>query len=196
MTKRTLERRRAKQALAAAVPPGRRREIEADMEEFSKLFRPLENRKQRAFLIAYVRTLGIRGASRLSRVGRQDHYFWMKTDARYRELFAQAQKMIADMFEEEVLRRAWEGHDVPVTYRGDIKNWYKSYSDHLVMFMLRALRPEKYHRLPHDGYPSGPSVFTIRILEPGEKLSDVDKENEPPTVSIPAPDGGEDENKK
>jgi hypothetical protein len=196
MTKRTMQRRRAREAVrAAAVSPERRREIDAEMAEFSKLFRPLENGKQRAFLMAYVRTLGIRSAMRLSGVERQDHYFWLKTDERYAELFDQAQEMLADMFEEEVLRRAWQGHDVPITYRGDIKNWYKSYSDQLVMFMLRALRPEKYHRLAHDGYPSGPTGFDIRILGPGETLADAEKRPEPSAISIPAPDGGEEEKK-
>lgn len=194
-TSTTTKKKRDRRRVYPEVPPERRREIEADMAEFSKLFRPLENRKQRAFLMAYVRTLGIRSAMRLSGVERQDHYFWLKTDARYREAFEQAQEMLGDMLEEEVLKRAYMGHDTPVVYRGDIKNWYKSFSDQLAMFMLKSLKPEKYHRVLHDGYPSGPSGFTIEILKPGEKLSDREKQPELPTISIPVPDGGEEEEK-
>lgn len=190
-TKRKRDRRR----VYPEVPPERRREIEADMAEFSKLFRPLENRKQRAFLMAYARTLGIRSAMRLSGVERQDHYFWLKTDARYAELFEQAQRMLGDMLEEEVLKRAYMGHDTPIVYHGDIKNWYKSYSDQLAMFMLRSLKPEKYHRLPNDGWTGGPSGFTIQILAPGEKLNEQEEQPELPTISIPVPDGGDEEEK-
>ncbi|HEX2385090.1 MAG TPA: hypothetical protein VHL99_00915 [Candidatus Binatia bacterium] len=208
---RKTRRRRNRAAVEAARPPERRREIAEEMEEFSKLFRPLENPKQRAFLMAYVRTLGIRSAMRLSGVERQDHYFWLKTDARYADIFAEAHRMLGDMLEEEVMRRAYLGTDTPIVYRGTITSWHKSYSDQLAMFLLRAFKPQKYHRVAHDGYPGGPTEINIRVLKPGEKLTDAEKqppvfsigaakpETEPaepnalPTISLPHPDGGDEE---
>jgi hypothetical protein len=188
MTERTRRRRKRARIIEAAVPPERRREIAEEMEEFSKLFRPLENRKQRAFLMAYVRTLGIRSAMRLSGVSRQDHYFWLKSDGRYADIFAEAYRMLGDMLEEEVMRRAYLGTDTPIVYRGAITGWYKSYSDQLMMFMLRAFKPEKYHRAAHDGMMSGPSEINIRVMKPGETLADAQKR--PPMYTIGAPRGG------
>jgi hypothetical protein len=144
----------------------------AELEEFSELFRPLTNAKQRAFLTAYVRTIGIRSAMRLSGVSRMDHYAWLKTDRRYRETFKEAQAMIADLIEDEVLRRAARGHDTPVVYRGEITGWYKSYSDRLALSVLKAMKPGRYNRLADDGWEGGPTGIDIRILGPGETLAD------------------------
>jgi hypothetical protein len=52
------------------------------------------------------------------------------------------------------------------------------------MFLLRAFKPQKYHRLAHDGYPGGPTEINIRVLKPGEKLTDAEKQ--PPVFSIGA----------
>ncbi len=47
--------------------------------------------------------------------------------------------------EGEAMRRAFEGVDKPVIYKGKIsKDTYKEYSDTLAIFLLKAHRPEKY----------------------------------------------------
>lgn len=184
---RKTRRHQNRAAVEAAEPPERKREMEEAIKEFAQLFRPLENPKQVAFLMAYVRTFGIRSAMRLSGVERQDHYFWLKTDARYAAIFAEAHQMLGDMLEEEAMKRAYLGTDTPVVYRGNITGWYKSYSDQLLMFMLRAFKPHKYHRVANDGYTGGPTEINIRVMEPGETLADAQKR--PPKYTIGAPDG-------
>ena len=181
-TKRNCVRRKAR----LWMPPEQKESMEAELEEFSELFRPLANPKQRAFLMAYVRTIGIRSAMRLSGVERRNHYFWLKTDERYRELFDEAQQMIADLIEDEVLRRAAQGHDTPVVYRGDITGWYKSYSDRLALTVLKAMKPKRYHRLPDDGWPGGPTAISITIQRPDDPTPE--PANEPTTISLPIPE--------
>jgi hypothetical protein len=178
------------------VPPQAKRSMAAELEEFSKLFRPLTNPKQRAFLTAYVRTIGLHSAMRLSGVERHDHYYWLKHDARYRETFEEAQQMIADLIEDEVLRRAAQGNDTPVVYRGEITGWYKSYSDRLMLSVLKAIRPERYNRLPNDGWEGGPTGIDIRILGPGETLADVRAEEAAAADALPDPEDPDDPEEK
>lgn len=47
-----------------------------------------------------------------------------------------------EKLEAEVDRRAIEGIDHPVIYKGSITDSYKEYSDNLLMFRLKKLRPE------------------------------------------------------
>jgi hypothetical protein len=195
MRKRTAaKKKRVRPKATLWVPPERKEAIETELEDFSELFRPLANYKQRAFLMAYVRTIGIRSAMRLSGVARHDHYFWLKTDARYRATFEEAQRMIADLIEDEVLRRAAQGHDTPVVYRGDITGWYKSYSDRLALSVLKALKPKRYHRLPDDGWPGGPTEINIRVHQPGAPALEPKPEADPPALLPPDPDGDKEKN--
>src|SRR5258706_1911084 len=113
-------------------------------DRFGDAFPGVASHRQRAFLVAYLHARTIRGARELSGVGRQSHYLRLEKDAHYRRHFSKARTLAAEAAEEEVLRRALEGGDVPILYLGEITGWRKSYSDALAMFMLKRLRPEVY----------------------------------------------------
>lgn len=49
-----------------------------------------------------------------------------------------------DRLEDEAVRRGVEGVEEPVFYRGDIVGYKLNYSDQLLMFMLKANRPDKF----------------------------------------------------
>ena len=57
-----------------------------------------------------------------------------------------------EKLEAEVDRRAIEGIDHPVIYKGSITDTYKEYSDNLLMFRLKKLRPEyrENYSIPND----------------------------------------------
>ena len=117
-----------------------------ELAELGAVFADLTNRRQRAFLAGFVVAKGVNGAERLSGVARWSHYKWMRDDALYRERFKLVKEIIADDMEEEVFRRAFFGSDTPVVYRGEITAWYKTYSDALAIFALKAMKPEVYNR--------------------------------------------------
>jgi hypothetical protein len=50
----------------------------------------------------------------------------------------------ADRLEAEAFRRAVRGVDRPVVYRGERVGTVHEFSDALLMFLLKAARPEKY----------------------------------------------------
>ena len=72
-----------------------------------------------------------------------------------------ALEIAADALEAEARRRAVSGTDKPVFFRGEECGVIREYSDSLLMFLLKAARPEKY-RERHEvtGKGGGPLVIT------------------------------------
>jgi hypothetical protein len=168
----------------ARPPEPDRAAMEAELEELRKVFADVENAYQRAFLAAFIVTGGVADAARLAQVDRRAHYNWMERDDFYRERFELARAMIADQFEAEVWRRAFKGVDTPLHWRGEITAWYKSYSDALAVFALRALKPEAYRRTDPDfEMMGGPTAIEITIRKEGEETK-----APPPEFSIPVND--------
>ena len=87
----------------------------------------------------------IKRACKVAGVGRTTHYEWMEANPEYRRAFEAAQEDAADSLEAEVYRRAVKGVRKPVGwYKGVAGGYVREYSDLLLMFALKALRPEKY----------------------------------------------------
>ncbi len=171
----------------AAPPAEAEKPADDDAGEFRDLFREVINHRQRAFLVGYVQSLGIRSAARLSGVSRQTHYEWLRDDPLYREHFERAKRMLADSAEEEVCRRAYRGYDTPVIYRGKITGYYKSYSNTLAMFMLKGMKPAVYR----DNAPlpiGGPTHINITVKRPEDRPpAGAPEEKGPRQISIPLP---------
>jgi hypothetical protein len=60
-------------------------------------------------------------AAEVAGIDRDYHYYWLKSDERYRTAFEQARQMAGDRAEDEVYRRGIEGFDHPVIYEGKIR---------------------------------------------------------------------------
>jgi hypothetical protein len=139
-----------------------------------------QRRWEKAFLTA-LRNTGIwTTACEAAGIDRTTPYKRMRVDARFAEACREAQEEAADLLESEARRRAVDGVDVPVIYRGR-QSWtwqlpdgtvvpegtagaeqvpftVKRYSDPLLMFLLKGLRPWRYGDRP-DG--------RVGILGPG-----------------------------
>ncbi len=108
---------------------------------------------KRAALSAYAQTGNLRLALEAARIGRRTHYDWLRDDPEYAAAFERAREEAADRLEEEAVRRAIEGvRRKRFTSRGDpvidpeTKKQYEEliYSDTLLIFLLKGLRPEKF----------------------------------------------------
>jgi len=100
---------------------------------------------QRAFLECYREMGVIRRACKVAKVGRSSHYEWMENNPAYRAAFEASKEDAADTLEAEVFRRAVTGVKKPTGwYKGVAGGYVREYSDLLLMFRLKALRPEKY----------------------------------------------------
>jgi hypothetical protein len=112
--------------------------------------------KQRAFLAAYAKCGNITRAAALAKVARSRHYEWMD-DPDYAAAFGAAGEEACDLLESEARRRAVDGIEEPVVYQGELSVkldtlgrrtihplTIRRYSDVLLIFLLKAQRPDKY----------------------------------------------------
>ena len=120
--------------------------------------------KRKLFLEAFVKCGTVAGAAEIAGVERTTHYLWM-ADPEYAKRFDDATEQAADMLEQEAHRRSRDGllrmkfHqgqpiiDPRTLPSGDLfdpryplgKPYFEhEYSDTLLIFLLKGLRPEKF----------------------------------------------------
>lgn len=127
--------------------------------------------KQRAFLAAYAETGNITAAAKLSKVARKTHYRWLDDQA-YSADFADAHEQACDALEAEARRRAHDGVDEPVFYKGSVCGAVRRYSDTLLIFLLKGAMPEKYkdrveNRIKREGILGGLSDEELEAIARG-----------------------------
>jgi len=116
------------------------------------------NRKR--FLEIYQETGNISAASLRTGIDRGTHYKWLGADPDYAAAFEEANQTATDLLIEEARRRACDGWTESVIYQGKqcyAKEWnsetdqfeltqtplaIRKYSDNLLMFLIKARRPE------------------------------------------------------
>jgi hypothetical protein len=76
-------------------------------------------------------------------IDRGTHYGWIKKDPEYRAQFEAATDQAAQTLKDEAVGRAYEGVERPVTVAGK-RELVREYSDTLLIFLLKGMRPAKY----------------------------------------------------
>lgn len=95
-------------------------------------------------LAAYAECGIVSAACKAAEVGRTAHYEWLKSDQDYAAAFAEAHTTAVESMEREARRRAMEGWEEPVFYKGDECGYVRKFSDTLLIFMLKGANPETY----------------------------------------------------
>jgi hypothetical protein len=112
-------------------------------------FRTQEKRQK--FLLALVETGGnVSLSCDLAGLKRRSAYDWRRDDAEFAAEWDEAVNRGLDALEAEARRRAYEGVDEPVFYKGVVCGHIRRYSDSLIMFMLKAYRPQFRDRVTID----------------------------------------------
>lgn len=83
-------------------------------------------------------------------IGRTTAYEWKASDAGFSRAWDQALECGLDALEAEARRRAFQGVEEPVFYRGEICGYVRKYSDSLIMFLLKAYRHQFRDRVQVD----------------------------------------------
>jgi len=109
---------------------------------------------QKRFLEAFASFGTVSGAAQVAGIDRRTHYKWLSVDATYGERFRDAEATATDRLESEAVRRALIGIEEPVfgNARGDDGKslgtqqvgTVKKYSDTLLIFLLKARRPQVF----------------------------------------------------
>ena len=124
-----------------------------------------------AFLAALEKTGSFTQAAKAAKVGRQTVYDYKRLDPEFDERCRRALDGAADVLEAEARRRAIEGDQVPVFYRGKLVGHKPRKSDTLLMFLLKNhyQRPEPapQHSRP---LPPGPVLVPGPEKNPGEEV--------------------------
>lgn len=119
--------------------------------------------KKRAVLKAYARVGTITQACAAAKVTPRTHRDWMKADADYAEAFGEAREAAADSLEREAIHRARDGWREPVYQGGKLVGHILKKSDTLLIFMLKAVRPEKFRERQEISGPNGGPIETSMV---------------------------------
>lgn len=101
-----------------------------------------------AFLSALETTGVIARAAKAAKVGRQTVYDHMKADPDFDERCREALDTAEDTLETDLMRRAVEGEQVPVYFKGKVVGHNTRKSDALLMFAIRNLRQRRERDVP------------------------------------------------
>lgn len=104
----------------------------------------LTAKKKEAFILALAQTGNVSKACVKAKVSRPTVYRHRATDPAFAELWAEAEDIYVELLEAEADRRAKTGTLKPVFYKGQEIGKVREYSDTLLIFRLKALRPDKY----------------------------------------------------
>lgn len=107
-------------------------------------FDEIRHPKKRAFLRALAETGTVMRAAKASGIDRTLVYTpaW-RDDVQFQDAMARAKLMAADLLEAEVFRRAVEGVERPTGWHKGVPGGYvREYSDLLLIFALKAVKPE------------------------------------------------------
>ena len=108
-------------------------------------------RRRGRFLRALAATGNVSAAARAAGIARATAYAARGGDADFAVAWAAALEDAVDALELEARRRAMVGVDTPHYYGGKVAGRVIKYSDSLLMFLLRAHRPERYREVVDGG---------------------------------------------
>jgi len=115
-------------------------------------------RRRAAFLEALADAGNISMAARAAGLSRSHAYALKASDAGFAAAFADALETATDRMEAEARRRAIDGVEAPHFHQGKVTGSVTKYSDALLMFLLKAHRPERYRDRPSDSRDADDSL--------------------------------------
>lgn len=90
-------------------------------------------------------------ACRELKISRAAVTHWRDTDESFAVLMDTVKSLVIERLETEADRRAYEGVEEAVYYKGEVVGSKRMYSDNLLMFRLKGLKPEVYRDGPRAG---------------------------------------------
>ena len=133
--------------------------------------------RRETLLLALEESANVSKACKKAKISRNAAYQWREEDAEFSAAWDAALDRGTDALEDEAVRRAAEGTLKPVFYKGEKCGSIREYSDTLLMFMLKARRPEKFKERTESqitGKNGGPIVqATVTPEELAEAVRNV-----------------------
>lgn len=105
-------------------------------------------RLKKKFLEVFAQIGNVTSCAREVGVLRNTVYSWRADDPEFAAAMDVAGDEAVDLLELEARRRGHDGYDKPVFQQGVQVGLIREYSDTLLIFLLKGLRPEKYREKP------------------------------------------------
>jgi alkanesulfonate monooxygenase SsuD/methylene tetrahydromethanopterin reductase-like flavin-dependent oxidoreductase (luciferase family) len=137
----------------------------------------LDSLKKKEEWLAAHRKIGIITATcRKTKIQRSTVYFWMDNDPEFKAAAANAEQEAVELLEAEARRRAEKGVLKPVFYKGERCGTIREYSDSLMMFIIKAKKPEYRDRVTTtlETPPGGIDINTY-TMTPEERRARIDE---------------------
>lgn len=99
---------------------------------------------QQHFLECVRQGHSFRSAAEQAGIEADKPYIWQKSDEAFASALRVAEQVGTDLIEEEAYRRAVKGVEKPIYRGGEVVGHMADYSDAMLMFLLKARRPERY----------------------------------------------------
>jgi hypothetical protein len=113
------------------------------------------------FLSALRNSGNVRAASLAAGIGRKTAYRHRERSKNFAADWDEAIEDACDAMEAEAFRRAMQGVEKPITVAGE-REVIRDYSDTLLIFMLKAHRPQRFReRVEHTGDGGGPITLHV-----------------------------------
>lgn len=98
------------------------------------------------FLKLLSETGNVTRSAALAKIDKGSIYLLRKEDSDFAEKMNDARMVAFELLEEEAIRRAVEGVDKNIYYKGELIDSIKIYSDKILLALLKANSPEKYSK--------------------------------------------------
>jgi len=101
--------------------------------------------KAKAIFLEHLgRTANVSQSCALAKIGRTTAYGWREDDPAFATAWSIAEERGTASLEDEAIHRAKVGVSEPVYYKGEIVGYVRKPSDTLLIFMLKARKPDVY----------------------------------------------------
>ena len=121
-------------------------------------------KRQEQFLKLLAETANVAESADLVGIDRSTAYLQRKKNPEFAADWDDAIETAVEAMEAEAYRRAVKGTNKPVFHKGEECGVIKEYSDTLLIFLLKAHRPQKYiEKLQIAGDPEKPIEFRAGI---------------------------------
>ena len=101
-------------------------------------------KKRSEFLAELCVSGNVTKAAAVTAVSRQEWYRERDANADFAKAWEEAVEIGVEALEDEARRRAYDGVEEPVFHKGEEVARVRKYSDVLLMFLIKAHKPEKY----------------------------------------------------
>lgn len=139
------------------------------------------------FLAEYLKTGNLSHSARVAGVDRKTVQRRREKNAAFAEAMEDAELSLADDLEMEARRRAYDGIDEPVFYKGEECGTTRRHSDPLIIFLMKANNPKKYGGIAGSKNEGGvrlPATGSMRITEVVVEMPQDGDEGDDATLSV------------